>query len=172
MVNKKPRVEVHGSDVVVILPHEEGNGAVVVPMHPSDARDLSHSLVSAAARVEGYRREVPPEPEWVHADRQWLEDRAVGVLFNEDQMDGLQVLAERRNLTVGQWVVAEVLDTVEYSNWLMDSEVADDAEGEHEHGDTEPAQPDPGGEVAGGQDEQDRGGDVQDHGQHDASEGM
>ncbi len=48
----------------------------------------------------------------------------------------------------------------------VDSDVAQDAEGEHEHGHAEPAESDASGEVAGGEDEQDRGDDVQQDGQH------
>ena len=47
-----------------------------------------------------------------------------------------------------------------------DAEVAEDAEGEDEHGQGQPAQADAAGEVAGREDGQDRGDDVQDHGKH------
>lgn len=48
----------------------------------------------------------------------------------------------------------------------VDPDVTEDAEGEDEDGQTHPAQSDAAGEVAGRQDQQDRGNDVKDHSQH------
>lgn len=49
-----------------------------------------------------------------------------------------------------------------------DVDVLQDAEGEHEDGQAQPAQTDPAGDADSGTDQQDRGDDVKDHGKHGA----
>lgn len=139
----KPTVEVHGNQAWLLV------GPHTVRMDAGDAWDLGDDLLIAAGQIWQDGTGKPYDPDWPEAlvDQAFLDERATGILFTEEQMADLRVLATARGKTLPQLIREEMLATLEFTNWdhkfLAEVDVAEDAE--RENGDTQaqPAVPEP-----------------------------
>lgn len=137
-------------------------------LSPEAAWDLGDDLLIASGRVWQEESGQPYTPDWANAetDKNFLDERATGVLFNDDQIADLRDLATERGMTVPQLIRQEMVATLEFSRWAEDLQVAEHAEGENGDGHAVPAVDDPVAETEAVTQAEDGSNEVKDHGKH------
>lgn len=154
-------------------------------LSPDEAWDLGDSLIISAGQVWQQDTGQPWNPDWPAAvtapsDQEWLDERATGVLFTDDQLSDLRTLAQQRGMTVARMVREELLASLASSTWgdhdvtsrdpdvarSADVDVAQDAEGEDRNADTDPAVPEPEPDTEPVHDTHGGGDQIKDDSQH------
>lgn len=161
----KPRIAVH--DNAIDITFTVGLYSHTVTVDPEDAWDLGDDLIIASSDLIAW------EPVGFTTFPPWPDGIQVAVLQSEAAaLPRLAVICDDHGTIhyPGMRIpLSEVWDLAR-AHWRQqhsaDAEVSEDTESEDEHGQGQPAQADAAGEVAGREDGQDRGDDVQDHGKH------
>ena len=110
-----PHVEIHGDVAWLVCPDH------VHEMDATDAWNLGDDLLIASGTLWQAGTGQPDHPGFAQqpglTDQDFLDERALAILFTDDQLNELRELAQRNNRTLPQLVREEILGTLEFVKW-------------------------------------------------------
>ena len=141
---------VTASEGLVVLTDPNGSSWF---LSPERAWDLGDDLLIASGRVWQDESGKPYNPDWAEGltDQEYLDERATGILFTEEAMADLRVLATERGKSLPQLIREEMMATLGFYRWadslsdeqMLDLQVGQDPEGEDGDGHAVPSVDEP-----------------------------